>query len=140
MRNGLALLVVLCVAATASADSKVKQLIKFYNKEAMVCAKYATGIASAKDRAEPYTDDAEIAADVATLKDVQAVVVDYCDAIDATLSILDPSASYKSVQRELGKHDAAVRAGRAATKDALDEANEVIQRLIPKVNKRRASS
>ena len=71
---------------------------------------------------------------------MQAVVVDYCDAIDATLAILDPAASYKSVQREVDKHDAVVRAGREATKDALEEANEVIQRLIPKVNKRRASS
>ena len=65
MRTGLALLVVLCVAAPASADSKVKGLIKFYTKEATVCAKYATGVASAKERAEPYVDDAEIKADVA---------------------------------------------------------------------------
>jgi hypothetical protein len=140
LRNGLALLVVLCVAATASADSKVKHLIKFYKKEAMVCAKYATGIASAKDRAEPYVEDAEIAADVATLGDVQAIVGDYCDAIDATLAILDPNASYKSLQAEIDRHDSAVRAGREATKDALEQANVVIQRLIPKVNKLRASS
>jgi hypothetical protein len=140
MRNGLALFVVLCVAATASADSKVKNLIKFYTKEAMVCAKYATGIASAKDRAEPYVDDAEIAADVTKLGEIQAVVVDYCDAIDATLAILDPSASYKSLAAEIDKHDSAVRAGREATKAALEDANVVIQRLIPKVNKRRAAS
>jgi hypothetical protein len=140
MRIGLALFVVLCVASTASADSKVKQLIKFYKKEAMVCAKYATGIASAKDRAQPYVDDAEIAADVAQLADVQAIVGDYCDSIDATLAILDPNASYKSLQAAIDKHDSAVRAGREATKDALEEANVVIQRLIPKVNKRRAAS
>jgi hypothetical protein len=140
MRIAASLLVLVGLAATASADAKVKGLIKFYNKEAMVCAKYATGIASAKDRAEPYVDDAEIAADVAKLGEVQAVVRDYCDAIDATLAILDPSASYKSLQREIDKHDSAVRAGREATKDALEEANVVIQRLIPKVNKRRAAS
>jgi hypothetical protein len=140
MRIAAALLVVVGFAAPALADSKVKHLIKFYKKEAMVCAKYATGIASAKDRAEPYVDDAEIAADVAKLGDVQAVVGDYCDAIDATLAILDPNASYKSLQVEIGKHDSAVRAAREATKDALEESNVVIQRLIPKVNKRRAAS
>ncbi|HEX5059969.1 MAG TPA: hypothetical protein VFV99_11450 [Kofleriaceae bacterium] len=140
MRIGLALLVVLSVAAPASADSKVKNLIKFYNKEAMVCAKYAQGIASAKERAEPYVDDAEIKADVDKLGQVQVVVRDYCDAIDATIAILDPNASYKSLQAEIDKHDAVVRAGREATKDALEESNVVIQRLIPKVNKRRANS
>ena len=136
--TGFSLLVGL--AAPAMADAKVKNLIKFYNKEATVCAKYASGITSAKERAEPYVDDAEIAADVAKLGEELAVVRDYCDAIDATLAILDPDASYKSLQAEIGKHDAAVRAGRAAAKDALEESNDVIQRLIPKVNKRRANS
>lgn len=140
MRFGLALLVVAAVALPASADSKVKGLIKFYTKEATVCAKYATGVASAKDRAEPYVDDAAIAADVAKLADVLAVVRDYCDAIDATLGILDPKASYKSLRAEIDKHEAIVRTGRAAANDALDEAGVVIQRLVPKVNKRRASS
>jgi hypothetical protein len=140
MRIALALLVVAGFVAPASADSRVKNLIKFYKKEATVCAKYATGIASAKERAEPYTDDAEIAADVAKLADAYAVVRDYCDAIDATLAILTPNASYKSLQAEIDKHDAIVRAGREATKQVLDETNAVIQRLIPKVNKRRANS
>jgi hypothetical protein len=128
------------LAAPAAADAKVKNLIKFYKKEATVCAKYATGITSAKERAEPYVDDAEIAADVTMLGEELAVVRDYCDAIDATLAILDPSASYKSLQAEIDKHDSAVRAARAAAKDALEESNDVIQRLIPKVNKRRANS
>ncbi|HEY5948418.1 MAG TPA: hypothetical protein VIV40_23135 [Kofleriaceae bacterium] len=140
MRIAAALLVIVGLAAPAAADSKVKNLIKFYNKEAMVCAKYATGIASAKDRAEPYVDDAEIAADVTKLGEIQAVVRDYCDAIDATLAILDANASYKSLQAEIDRHDSVVRAGREATKGALEEANGVIQRLIPKVNKRRANS
>jgi len=141
MRIGLTLLVVLGVAAPASADSKVKQLIKFYKKEAMVCAKYATGIASAKDRAEPYVaDDADIAADVAQLADAYAIVKGHCDAIDDALAILDPNASYKSLQAELDRRDAAVRAGRAPTRQALEDSGIVIQRLIPKVNKRRASS
>jgi hypothetical protein len=124
----------------AHADAKIRQLITFYKKEAMVCAKYATGVASAKERAEPYTDDAEIAADVATLGHVHAVVSDYCDSIDATLDVLDPKASYKSLRAEIDRLDAAVRAGREAARQALDEADVVIQRLIPKVNKRRANS
>jgi len=140
MRIAAAVLVVVGLAAPASADSKVKSLIKFYKKEATVCAKYATGIASAKERAEPYVDDAEIKADVDKLGEVQVVVRGYCDAIDATIAILDPNASYKSLQAEIDKHDAIVRAGREATKQALEESNVVIQRLIPKVNKRRASS
>ena len=39
------------LAAPAAADAKVKNLIKFYKKEATVCAKYATGITSTKERA-----------------------------------------------------------------------------------------
>lgn len=144
MRIAAALLtafgLVVGLAAPAAADSKVKKLIKFYEKEARVCAKYATGISSAKDRAEPFVEDAEIAADVGMLTDELAVVRDYCDAIDATLAILDPNASYKSLQAEIDKHDSAVRAARQAARDALEESNTVIQRLIPKVNKRRAAS
>ena len=148
MRNGtrsLALVLVgvvgpLLAATPAHADAKVKNLIKFYKKEATVCAKYATGVASAKERAEPYVDDADIKADVVKLGDVLVIVRDHCDAIDATLAILDPNASYKTLQAEIDKHEAVVRAGREASKQALDEAGVVIQRLIPKVNKRRASS
>jgi hypothetical protein len=124
----------------AHADAKVRKLIKFYNKEATVCAKYTAGLASAKDRAEPYMDDAEIAADVGHLRDALAIVQDYCDAIDATLAILDPDATYKSLQAEIARHDSVVRTGRAAAKQALDDTAPVIQRLVPKVNKRRASS
>ncbi len=140
MRIAAALLVVVGLAAPAVADSKVKTLIKFYTKEATVCAKYATGIASAKERAEPFVDDTEIAADVTKLGEELAIVRDYCAAIDATLAILDPNASYKSLQAEIDKHDAAVRSARQAAKQALEQSNDVIQRLIPKVNKRRASS
>jgi hypothetical protein len=136
--TGFSLLVGL--AAPAMDDAQVKSLIKYYKKQSSVCAKYASGITSAKERAEPYVDEAEIAADVTKLGEELAVVRDYCDAIDATLAILDPSASYKSLQAEIDKHDSAVRAARAAAKDALEESNDVIQRLIPKVNKRRASS
>lgn len=134
------MLVVIGLAAPASADSKVKGLIKFYKKEATVCAKYTTGIASAKERAEPYTDDAEIKADVAKLGEIYVVVHGHCNAIDAMLAILDPKASYKSLEAEIDKQDAVVRTGREATKHALEESNAVIQRLIPKVNKRRANS
>lgn len=131
----------LCAStAPAHADAKVRHLIKFYKKEAMVCGKYTAGLASAKDRAQPYIDDAEIAADVAHLTDALAIVQDYCDAIDATLAILNPNASYKSLQAEIDRHDSVVRSGRAASKQALDDSAPVIQRLVPKINKRRASS
>lgn len=132
----------LAAPSTAYADAKVKKLIKFYNKEATVCGKYVAGLASAKERAEPYTDDAEIAADVETLADALVIVQDYCDAIDATLQLLqrDPKATYKSLAAEIAKHDSVVRAGRHASADALDETAPVIQRLVPKINKRRASS
>ena len=140
MRTGLAVLVLLAVAAPASADSKVASLVKFYKREATVCAKWATGIASAKERAEPYVDDAEIAADVKSLGEEHAAVTSFCEAVDATLAILDPKASYKSQKDEIEKHDAIVREARTAARQALDESDVVIQRLIPKVNKRRASS
>lgn len=142
MRIGLALLVVLCVAAPASADSQVNNLVKFYKKEGAVCMQYAAGLASAQDRAQPYLDDKEIADDVAVITSAHAIVQDYCDAIDATLQVLtaDPKATFKQLATAIDQHDAIVRAGRQATKHAIEDTNPVIQRLIPKINKRRASS
>lgn len=142
MRIGLALLVVLCVAAPASADSKITNLVKFYKKEALVCGKYSAGLATAKERAQPFLDDKEIAADVALISDAHAIVLDYCDAIEATIQVLtaDPKATYKQLQSAIDEHDAIVRAGRKATQQAIEETNPVIQRLIPKINKRIANS
>src|SRR5262245_61627993 len=112
MRTGLAVLVLLAMAAPASADAKVANLIKFYQREATVCAKWAAGIASAKERAEPYVDDADIAADVKSLGEEHAIVTSFCTAVDDTLAILDPKASYKSQQAEIEKHEAIVRTAR----------------------------
>ncbi|HSD90959.1 MAG TPA: hypothetical protein VLB44_25720 [Kofleriaceae bacterium] len=142
MRIGLALLVVLCVAGSASADSRVTNLVKFYKKEAAVCAKYEAGLAIAEERAQPYVDDKEIADDLAVISGAHAIVRDHCGAIDATLQVLtaDPRATYKQLAAAIDQHDAIVRAGRQATRQALEETNPVIQRLIPKINKRRASS
>ncbi len=143
MRIGLALLVVVVVAAPASADSKINKLIASYKKEAAFCAKVATGIASAKERAEPYADqDAEIKADVVLLGDAHVIVLDFCDAVDATIQLLsaDPKVTYKQIAPKLEAHERQVREGRKATKQAIEDTDPVIQRLIPKVNKLRASS
>ena len=149
MRNGTACailvstfaVVALCVApSTAQADAKVKQLIGFYKKEALVCAKYSAGLTSAVERAQPYADDADIAADIKLLTDALVTVQDYCGAIDATLAVLSPNAKYKSVQAEVDRRDAVVRAGRATATQALDDSAPVIRRLVPKVNKLRAAS
>jgi hypothetical protein len=143
MRIALAVLVVLCVAAPASADSKVAGLVKFYKKEAMVCAKYSAGLQTAVDRAKPFVDeDKDIAADVALIHDAHVVVLDYCDSIDAMLQLLtvDPKATYKQLAKEIDEHDAIVRSGRKASLQAIDDTNPVIQRLIPKINKRIANS
>jgi hypothetical protein len=143
MRIGLALLVVLVAAAPASADSRVGKLLATYKKEAAFCTKVATGIASAKERAEPYADqDAEIAADVVALGDAQVIVLDFCDAVDATIQLIrdNPKATYKQLAPRLEAHERQVREGRKATKQAIEDTDPVIQRLIPKVNKLRASS
>src|SRR5690606_21027727 len=114
-----ALLVV--APSAAYADAKINKLIKFYKKEATVCAKYAAGLESAKERAQPYMEDAEIAADVAEISDALVIVQDYCDAIAATLELLqrDPKATYKQLRSEIDKHESIVRAARQAARQAL---------------------
>lgn len=128
--------------AAAHADAKIDKLVAFYKKEGTVCAKYVAGLESAKERAQPYTEDAEIAADVAEISDALVIVQDYCDAITATLELLqrDPKATYKELRSEIDKLEGAVRAARQAARQALDDSAPVIQRLIPKINKLRASS
>lgn len=143
MRIALAVLVVLCVAAPASADSKIAGLVKFYKKEAMVCAKYSAGLSTAVERAKPFVaEDKDIAADVTIIHDAHVVVLDYCDSIDAMLQLLsaDPKATYKQLAKDIDEHDAIVRSGRKASLQAIEDTNPVIQRLIPKINKRIANS
>jgi hypothetical protein len=70
------------------------------------------------------------------------IVLDFCDAVDATIQLIrdNPKATYKQLAPRLEAHERQVREGRKATKQAIEDTDPVIQRLIPKVNKLRASS
>lgn len=135
-------LIVLFFASAALADKKVTDLVKFYEKEARVCKKNLAGIVVAKDKAEPYKSDAEIKPDFEVVLKAQTTITTQCVDLDAMVTFLkaDPKAAFKQLQAEIDKRDAAIRAGRKATKQALTDSDPVIKRMIPKVNKRAATA
>ena len=141
MRIVLAL-VVLCFGfgSAAYADAKITNLLKFYEKEARVCGKYIAGITVAKDKAEPYKDDAEIKPDYEAVVKAHGTIHTQCTDLTSMVDFLkaDPKATYKQLQAEIDKRDKVIRDGRKATKQALTDADPVIKRMIPKVNKRAA--
>jgi len=143
MRIVLGVLAVMLVASSAAyADKKLTDLVKFYEKEARVCKKNLAGIVVAKDKAEPYKGDAEIKPDFEIVLKAQTTITTQCTDLDAMATFLkaDPKATFKQLQAEIDKRDAAIRAGRKATKQALTDSDPVIKRLIPKVNKRAATA
>ena len=139
MRIVLALVVLLSSSA-AYADAKIKDLLKFYEKEAKVCGKNIAGITVAKDKAEPYKTDAEIKPDYDSVVKAHATINTQCTDLTAMVDFLkaDAKATYKQLQPEIDKRDKVIRDGRKATKQALADSDPVIKRMIPKVNKRAA--
>jgi hypothetical protein len=141
--RSLGVLVVLALfVAPAYADKKLNDQIKFYEKEARFCDKSAAGIVVAKDKAEPYKDDAEIAPDYEAVVKAYGIVTAQCTELASMVTFLktDPKATYKQLQAEIDKRDKVIREGRKASKQALSDSDPVIKRLIPKVNKRAATA
>jgi hypothetical protein len=138
MRIPLACLLVAALGGSATADAKIKSLIKGYEKEAGSCQKNARGVRVVIERGRPVAgDDKELADDLAELAKAQATVQGYCDQLESTLELLraDPSATYKQRQKELEELDKQIRAGRATSRQALADAGQWISRSVPRINK-----
>jgi hypothetical protein len=78
-----------------------------------------------------------LADDLAELTKVQATVQSHCDSLESTVEFLksDPSATYKQLQKEIDERDKKIRAGRAASRQALADAEPRISRSVPRINK-----
>jgi hypothetical protein len=138
MRITVACLLVATLERGASADAKIKELIRGYEKEAGSCQKNTRGVRVVIERGRPVAgNDRELADDLDGLAKAQATVQGYCDELEATLELLkaDPSATYKQRQKEIDERDKRIRAGRIASRQALADADQRISRSVPRINK-----
>ena len=135
----LVVLAVIALASRASADAKLDQLATGYDKEAAACKIHADGVAKVLAGAKELPD---AAADVDALTKAGAANQDYCDALAAVLGVLrgDPSATYKSLEKQLDDADNQIRKLRKSSKVALDGVQPVIAKLIPKINAARVAA
>ena len=138
MRFTLACLLVAALGRSAIADAQLTSLIKGYEREASGCQKSARGVRVVIERGRPVSGtDQELANDLTELAKVQATVQSHCDELEATLEFLraDPSATFKKLQKEIDERAKKVRIGRAASRQALADAEQRITRSVPRINK-----
>jgi hypothetical protein len=139
MRTAITLITVCVLASRARGDARVAQLINGYEREQASCRIHESGVAKMLDGATILLDrehDDGLAADVKRLHEAHEVVASYCTALAASLEFLraDPSATYKSLEKQIGDRDNHIRGLRTASKKALDETEPLIQRWIAKIN------
>lgn len=139
MRLALVLGAVAALAADASADAKLDQAIAGYEKEAASCRMHEGGIAKVlagvTSMLQTSHDDA-LVVDARTLRTAHEAVAAYCDELDAALAVLraDPAATYKAVEKQLDEHDNRIRPLRRPAQQAIDDAEPLVARLIPRIN------
>jgi hypothetical protein len=122
----------------ALADAKLKDLIKFYGKEAGTCQKNARGVRVVIERGRPVAgDDKELSSDLDELAKVQAIVQAHCDELESMVEFLtsDSSATYKGLHKDIEDRDTKIRASRAASRQALADSEQLISRSVPVINK-----
>jgi len=138
MRIALASVLVASLASDAAADAKITQLVKFFDKEIATCRKNARGVAVVIERGQPVAgNDKELADDLAALAKAHATVQGHCDEITTILDLMraDSSATYKQLQPQIDEHDKKIRASRLASRQALADAEPLITRAVPRINK-----
>lgn len=143
MRIAIACLLVAALSTRVDADAKIKQLLTFYEKEHGTCRKNARGVTVVVERGQPVASgDQELADDLAALAKIQATVQSHCDALTSMIEFLraEPAATYKQIQQPFQERDARVRNGRLASRQALADAQPLISRSVPRINKHIAQS
>ncbi|MDB4959583.1 MAG: hypothetical protein JWO36_7152 [Myxococcales bacterium] len=145
MRARLVVVVVIGLASRASADSRLKNLLTGYEKEAASCQIHADGVAKVRDGTQKLFDetkDPSLEGDRVELAVGHGEVQTYCDAVTSAVQFLQSSdgASYKSLEKELDERDNKIRKLRKSSKQTLDKLQPVIQRMIPKINARVGSA
>jgi hypothetical protein len=139
MRWTLVLASISVLAGRAGADPHIDQLVKGYERELTSCRVHEGGVANILDGASMLLERSHedgLAEDVKSLHAAHEAVASYCTAVASTLDFLraDPSASYKSIDKQIDQRDNHIRTLRASSKKALDDTQPLIQRWIPKIN------
>jgi len=138
MRIALACLLVAALHVNASGDAKIKQLLAFNERELRPCLKNSRGVAVVLERGKPIaTIDKEVADDLAELAKIHTIVQGQCDEISAMIDFLraNSSATFKQIQKDFEERDKRIRTGRAVNKQALADAQPLIGRSVPRINK-----
>jgi hypothetical protein len=139
MREVVTLFTVCWLSGQARADVRVDQLVKGYEREQTSCGVHEGGLAKMLDGASMLLEHGAqdgLAEDVERLHAAHEIVASYCTALAATIEFLhsDSSATYKSLEKQIGERDNHIRTLRASSKKVLDDTEPLIQRWIPKIN------
>jgi hypothetical protein len=126
----------------ARADARIDQFVKGYTNEQTSCRIHEAGVAKILDGATmllEHSSEDGLAADVENLHAAHETVASYCTALASAIDFLkaDPSASYKSLEKQIGEHDSHIRTLRASSKKALADTEPLIQKWITKINNAR---
>jgi hypothetical protein len=139
MRWVAAMAPILLLATRVHADARIDQIVKGYEHEQTSCKIHEGGVAKMLDGATMLLERGHedgLAEDVKSLHAAHEAVASYCTALATTIDFLkgDSSASYKSLEKEIGARDNHIRSLRTQSKKALDDTEPLIQRWIPKIN------
>lgn len=136
-----ALVLVLSLATTASADKKIQGMTPGFQREAQTCAtqvsglrKVQTGAASLAPTLSPE-DRTALDKDLEALKAGLVGVEAYCTAVTELVAFLEASkdAAYKSVEKELDTRDNAVRKLRKESKKIIETTAPITRRWIGRI-------
>ncbi len=138
MRIPLACVLVAALAQNVAADARIKNLIRGFKREAGSCQKMARGVRVVIERGKPFAgSDTELATDLAELAKAQETVQGHCDELESTLELLeaDPGATFKALSKQIDEHDKRIRSSRAASRQAIADAEPLISRSVLRINK-----
>jgi hypothetical protein len=145
MRQILVVLVVLAGARDARADAQTQQIATGYEREARNCKIHRDGVAKVLDGARGLnadSPDSGLESQIKQLEEAVDVIGGFCDELAKTIDLLkaDPSASYKSLQKDIAEHDNKIRAMRKSSSKAVDDTQPIFGQLIPRINARNAAN
>jgi hypothetical protein len=133
---------------TAHADKQLDDLRTMYKKEAAGCTRSRDGLVKVVDGATELAksiaeaEKADLDKDLATLTKGLETVKAYCAELDAVNGVLEanPTAKYKTLEKDLDERDNKIRKLRAASKKILASTEPITRKLVPKINAARVSA
>lgn len=134
----------LCLAASASADKKIVDMTPGFKRELGACETESNGLALVVTKTRTFLasanppDKAELDADLERLATGQDTVVAYCNELRAMVKLLEDNAtaSYKAAGRAIDTQYRVVVKARKDGKKLLEELAPLTRKLIPRFNAR----